>query len=79
MALARFRGVFLQTHELEVESGPEGFANFLARVRGLFGIDTQQQMDLTFDCAEPATGTCRLSLVLRLHELEHGCCWLSHH
>jgi len=47
-----------------VESGPEGFANFLARVRGLFGIDTQQQMDLTFDCAEPATGTCRLSLVV---------------
>ena len=46
-----------QTHELEVESGPNGFEEFLGRVRSLFGIDAEQQMDLTFDCAEPATGT----------------------
>lgn len=46
-----------QTHELEVESGPNGFEEFLGKVRSLFGIDAEQQMDLTFDCAEPATGT----------------------
>ena len=39
-----------------MESGPEGYAQFLQAVRELFGITADLEMELTFDCAEPATG-----------------------
>ena len=41
---------------MKVESGPEGYAQFLQDVRELFGITADLEMELTFDCAEPATG-----------------------
>ena len=46
----------LQTHEVEVQSGLEGFAMFQSNVRSLFGINSELQMDLSFDCSEPSTG-----------------------
>ena len=46
----------LQVHNVTVESGPDGYTAFLRDVRALFGITQDLEMDLTFDCAEPATG-----------------------
>ncbi len=45
-----------QVENVKVESGPEGYAQFLQAVRELFGITSDLEMELTFDCAEPATG-----------------------
>ena len=45
-----------QVENVKVESGPEGYARFLHDVRELFGITAELEMELTFDCAEPATG-----------------------
>ena len=46
----------VQVENVKVESGPEGYAQFLQAVRELFGITADLEMELTFDCAEPATG-----------------------
>ena len=48
---------------MKVESGPEGYAQFLQDVRELFGITADLEMELTFDCAEPATGDLALERI----------------
>lgn len=48
--------MWLQTHEVEVEAGPHGFARFVDSVRALFGISADLSMDLNFDCVEPTSG-----------------------
>ncbi|KAK9815830.1 hypothetical protein WJX72_010393 [[Myrmecia] bisecta] len=45
-----------QLHHIAVRSGPGGYQAFVNDIRNIFGITDECEMNLTFDCADPATG-----------------------
>ena len=53
---------------MRVKGGPNGYADFVKDIQSIFGITTEHDMQLAFDCADPMTGrkplpclTCALS------------------
>ena len=46
----------LQVHHVRVKGGPNGYADFVKDIQSIFGITTEHDMQLAFDCADPMTG-----------------------
>lgn len=45
-----------EIHHVEVTDGEGAYDDFLAAIRGIFGITDEHEMQLAFDCADPVTG-----------------------
>lgn len=45
-----------QVHFVTVKGGPNGYADFIRDIQNIFGITTEHDMQLAFDCADPLTG-----------------------
>ncbi|CAL5223859.1 g6446 [Coccomyxa viridis] len=45
-----------QVHHVRVKGGPNGYADFVKDIQSIFGITTEHDMQLAFDCADPMTG-----------------------
>ena len=45
-----------QVHHVRVKGGPNGYRDFVADIQSIFGITTEHDMQLAFDCADPMTG-----------------------
>lgn len=48
--------VVLQVHHVSVKGGPNGYSDFVRDIQSIFGITTEHDMQLAFDCADPITG-----------------------
>ncbi len=41
---------------MRVKGGPNGYRDFVRDIQSIFGITTEHDMQLAFDCADPITG-----------------------
>jgi len=57
--------VGLQVHHVSVKGGPNGYSDFVRDIQSIFGITTEHDMQLAFDCADPITGARSTSQVPR--------------
>ncbi len=48
--------LMVQVHHVRVKGGPNGYADFVKDIQSIFGITTEHDMQLAFDCADPMTG-----------------------
>ena len=46
----------VQVHHVLVHGGPGGYEDFVSSIRRIFGITTELDMHLAFDCADPVSG-----------------------
>ena len=45
----------VQVHHVLVHGGPGGYQDFVSSIRNIFGITTELDMHLAFDCADPVS------------------------
>ncbi|BDA48669.1 hypothetical protein COCOBI_12-3510 [Coccomyxa sp. Obi] len=45
-----------QVHHVTVKGGPNGYSDFIRDIQSIFGITTEHDMQLAFDCADPISG-----------------------
>ena len=50
------RVLAVQVHHVLVHGGPGGYQDFVSSIRTIFGITTELDMHLAFDCADPVSG-----------------------
>jgi hypothetical protein len=57
---------------VEVTDGEGAYDDFLAAIRGIFGITDEHEMQLAFDCADPVTGNPQSrSTIHSIYEASH--------